>query len=100
MKLAPSSKPTPNLRLMKPSTSLFFAAALLLPGLLTAAELLTPLPPIQLTGTKGKFDFIAIDAQRHRLLAAHTGNGTLEVIDLEKNTLAKSIATGAAQDCA
>jgi DNA-binding beta-propeller fold protein YncE len=65
-----------------------------------AADLLTPKPPLKLTGTKGKFDFIAIDAERRRLLAAHTGNGTLDIIDLDKSELIKSIPTGAAQDCA
>src|SRR4051794_37788421 len=80
---------------------LYLAASLLLP--LTpgrAAELLSPQPAIQLKGTKGKFDFIAIDPERRRLLAAHTGNGTLDVIDLDKGELVKSVPTGNAQDCA
>lgn len=65
-----------------------------------AAELLIPASPVKLTGTKGKFDFIAVDAARRRLLAAHTGNGSLDVIDLDKSELIKSVPTGAAQDCA
>ncbi|HEV7402000.1 MAG TPA: hypothetical protein VGO11_03705 [Chthoniobacteraceae bacterium] len=65
-----------------------------------AAGLLTPAPPVKVTGTKGKFDFIAIDAERRRLLAAHTGNGSLDIIDLDRSELIKSIPAGAAQDCA
>jgi DNA-binding beta-propeller fold protein YncE len=79
---------------------LALSSLLLSAAQLQAAELLTPAAPIKLTGTKGKFDFIAIDAERRRLLAAHTGNGTLDVIDLEKGELVKAIPTGAAQDCA
>jgi DNA-binding beta-propeller fold protein YncE len=84
----------------KALTCLALSSLLLSAAQLQAAELLTPAAPIKLTGTKGKFDFIAIDAERRRLLAAHTGNGTLDVIDLEKGELVKAIPTGAAQDCA
>jgi hypothetical protein len=31
---------------------------------------------------KGKFDYLQVDEQFHRLLANHTGNGTLDVFDL------------------
>lgn len=64
-----------------------------------AADALSPGAPLQLAGTKGRFDFISIDPERRRLLAAHTGNGSLDVIDLDKGTLVKSIPCGAAQDC-
>ena len=50
-----------------------------------------------LKGTHGKFDFLAIDPEGRRLLAAHTGNASLDVIDLDKHELLKSVATGAAQ---
>jgi YVTN family beta-propeller protein len=62
-----------------------------------AAPPLEPGKPIVLAGTKGRFDFIAIDAPRRRLLAAHTGNNSLDIIDLDKQTLIKSVPTGAAQ---
>jgi DNA-binding beta-propeller fold protein YncE len=62
-----------------------------------AADLLLPGDPVTLTGTHGKFDFLSVDATRHRLLAAHPGNASLDVIDLEKHQLLKSVATGVAQ---
>ncbi len=63
-------------------------------------ELLHPEPPLVLEGAHGKFDFLAIDTVGRRLLAAHTGNASLEVIDLDRHQLIKSIATGAAQAAA
>lgn len=56
--------------------------------------------PITLENTTGKFDFIRMDSVRHRLLLAHTGNKTLDVIDLDSAKLLKSVPTGAAQDAA
>jgi DNA-binding beta-propeller fold protein YncE len=61
---------------------------------LTAGE------PILLEKTQGKFDFIRLDASKHRLLLAHTGNKSLDIFDLDSRHLAKSVPTGAAQDCA
>lgn len=75
------------------------AAAAFIPSA-HATELVTAGPPHLLPGTKGRFDFIALDPERHRLLAAHTGNNSLDVIDLETGTLIKAVACGAAQDCA
>jgi DNA-binding beta-propeller fold protein YncE len=75
-------------------------------GLLLAAALssqgapLTAGTPIVLENTKGGFDFIRVDAAKHRLLLAHTANKTLDVFDLDAQKLLKSIATGAAQDAA
>jgi hypothetical protein len=66
----------------------------------SADELLRAEPPLVLEGTHGKFDFLAIDAAGRRLLAAHTGNASLDVIDLDSHKLIKSVATGAAQDSA
>jgi DNA-binding beta-propeller fold protein YncE len=64
-----------------------------------AAEL-TASPPVELTGTHGKFDFIKVDEARGRLLACHTGNGSLDVIDEATSELIKSIPTGNAQGVA
>ena len=52
-------------------------AALLLAGALPgrAAELLEAGKPLVLAGTYGRFDFLALDVEGRRLLAAHTGNG-------------------------
>ena len=56
--------------------------------------------PIALPGTKGAFDFLEIDSSKNRLLADHTGNASLDVIDLSNGALLKSIPTGAAQGVA
>ena len=65
-----------------------------------AAEVLEPGSPIEIAGTHGKFDFITLDVAGRRLLAAHTGNGSLDVIDVDTRKVIKVVPTGAAQDCA
>jgi DNA-binding beta-propeller fold protein YncE len=67
---------------------------------LLADALLSPTKPFELVGTHGKFDFIKIDQSRGRLLACHTGNGSLDVIDVASSKLIKSVPTGAAQGVA
>ena len=62
--------------------------------------LLQPAQSIVLEGTHGKFDFLAIDAGKRRLLLAHTGNGSLDIVDLDQGKLIASVATGAAQAAA
>src|SRR4051812_2190530 len=62
-----------------------------------AAEPLVPGEPMLVPDSKGSYDFQHIDAGRNRLLAAHTGNGTLDVFDLDSGKLVKHIATGKAQ---
>ncbi|MEI9997679.1 MAG: hypothetical protein WDO13_00125 [Verrucomicrobiota bacterium] len=61
---------------------------------------LSPQAPVEITGTHGKFDFLKVDVARRRLLACHTGNGTLDVIDLDSSKLIASVPTGAAQGVA
>lgn len=80
--------------------TLLVASLSLGPSFASADNLLTPAAPLNLSGTRGKFDFLAIDVTRRRLLAAHTGNASLDVIDLDQTKLVKSVPTGAAQDCA
>ena len=53
--------------------------------------------PIAVSGTKGKFDYLQVDDSMNRLLAAHTANGTLDIISLPGGKLIKSVATGAVQ---
>ena len=66
-----------------------------------AADLLTPKPAIKLPAKPGaRFDFLEIDTARNRLLAAHTGNASLDIIDLSNGKLLKSVPTGNAQDSA
>jgi DNA-binding beta-propeller fold protein YncE len=55
---------------------------------------------ISVPGTKGRFDYLQIDGGLHRLLADHTVNGTLDVINLPDGKLEKSIAVGKAQGVA
>jgi DNA-binding beta-propeller fold protein YncE len=80
--------------------SLVCSSLLILPRLVSAADSLTPGNPVELTGTQGKFDFIKIDSANNRLLACHTGNGSLDVIDVIASKLIKSIPTGSAQGVA
>lgn len=61
---------------------------------------LTPGEPVALEKTKGGFDFIRIDATKRRLLLAHTGNKSFDIVDLDTRRLIKSLPTGAAQDSA
>jgi DNA-binding beta-propeller fold protein YncE len=87
---------------MKPKAllSLVCSSLFIIPRLVSAADCLTPGNPVELTGTQGKFDFIKIDSANNRLLACHTGNGSLDVIDVITSKLIKSIPTGNAQGVA
>ncbi len=48
---------------------------------LLADDTLTPANPVEVAGTHGRFDFIKFDSGNHRLLACHTENGSLDVIE-------------------
>ena len=87
---------------MKPKTilSLVCSSLLIITRLVSATDFLTPENPVELTGTQGRFDFIKIDSANNRLLACHTGNGSLDVIDVITSKLIKSIPTGNAQGVA
>ena len=87
---------------MKPKAilSLVCSSLLIIPRLVSAADSLTPGIPVEVTGTQGKFDFIKIDSANNRLLACHTGNGSLDVIDVKTSKLIKSIPAGNAQGVA
>jgi DNA-binding beta-propeller fold protein YncE len=87
---------------MKPKAilSLVCSSLLIIPRLVSAADSLTPGNPVEVTGTQGKFDFIKIDSANNRLLACHTGNGSLDVIDIITSKLIKSIPIGNAQGVA
>ena len=87
---------------MKPKAilSLVCSSLLIITRLVSAADFLTPENPVEVTGTQGKFDFIKIDSANNRLLACHTGNGSLDVIDVITSKLIKSIPTGNAQGVA
>lgn len=55
---------------------------------------------IVLPGPAGKFDWMMVDAIRHRLLAAHRDANTAEILDLKTGKLIGSVKTGAAQGVA
>ncbi len=60
------------------------------------AELLKPDQLIKIPNSKGKFDFLEVDAVNNRLLAAHEKAGTADFIDLATNTVITRLATGPA----
>lgn len=62
-----------------------------------AADLLTAGTPIVVPEAHGRFDFLAVDLEGRRLLAAHTGNASLDVVDLDHQEIVKVIPTGNAQ---
>src|SRR5690349_11381378 len=62
-----------------------------------AAEPLVAGQPILVPESTGSFDFLHVDDANRRLLAAHTGNNTLDVFDLDTGKLIKHVATGKAQ---
>jgi DNA-binding beta-propeller fold protein YncE len=80
--------------------SIVCLSLIIIPRLTWAGDSLTPENPVELTGTRGKFDFIKIDSANNRLLACHTGNGSLDLIDVITPKLIKSIPTGNAQGVA
>ncbi len=61
-----------------------------------AAPLLQPQPPVEIRDSRGGFGTLLVDDQKRRLLLAHTGNGTLDVLDLHTEKLVKQIKIGAA----
>lgn len=57
-----------------------------------------PATSIEIPASKGKFDFLRVDAKRHRLLAAHENDGTADYIDLSTNKLITRLKLGGAVD--
>jgi DNA-binding beta-propeller fold protein YncE len=85
---------------MKIMVGLFFLLLSLSPSLRAASSPMVAEAPIPLAGKAGGFDFMAWDAGGNRIIAAHKRAGTLEVIDLSKDTLEKAVAVGDAQGVA
>ncbi len=72
---------------------LFVLLGLLLsPSAAHCAEPLTLEAMIPLPRVSGRIDHMAIDLVRHRLFVAELGNGTVDVVDLERRRLAGRIA--------
>jgi DNA-binding beta-propeller fold protein YncE len=76
------------------------AFALVASSASAAKPLLEPVATIKIPDAKGSFDFIQMDVANRRLLACHTKEGTLDVIDVDKQVVLARIPTGAAQDVA
>lgn len=74
----------------------FFLAALAGSAQANDSALLTPGQTITIPSSKGKFDFLEVDAAHHRLLAAHEKDGTADFIDLESNRLITRLPLGPA----
>ena len=75
-----------------------FLALIALGSIVVTAEptpLLIAGATIRISGAKGAFDFIEIDLPRQRLLAAHTKEGTLDVIDIAASKGIARIPIGA-----
>ena len=92
----PLAPKLPSMRHTMICAALLFSGAL--PG--RAADLLEAGKPLVLAGTHGRFDFLAMDVEGRRLLAAHTGNGSLDIIDIDKQEVAKIMPVGAVQSAA
>ncbi|HEY4447325.1 MAG TPA: YncE family protein [Steroidobacteraceae bacterium] len=58
------------------------------------------LASIEIPQSSGKFDFLRVDPNRHRLLAAHEKDGTSDFIDLKKHSLIARVKVGSAVDTA
>lgn len=83
----------PRLRL----AALAACACLSLPGLAAAENaLLVPDTSVKIPGSKGKFDFLEVDATNHRLLAAHEKDETADFIDLKSGTVLARLKVGPA----
>jgi YVTN family beta-propeller protein len=60
----------------------------------SATPVLQAQTPIQVSGEAKRFDVIAVDSGKHRLLAAHSQAGTLSIVDTTANKLEKEIPVG------
>jgi DNA-binding beta-propeller fold protein YncE len=63
------------------------SAFAMLPGLAAGKPLLTPKAPLKVPGGPGGWDWMLVDAPRHRLLASHPGTKTLAVLDLKRTDM-------------
>ncbi|MDA8325322.1 MAG: hypothetical protein M0033_03800 [Nitrospiraceae bacterium] len=70
---------------------LFFLIFLLLPTRAFCGSKLTLLRQIELPGVNGRLDHMAIDLKRQVLFVAAYGNNSLEIIDLRRGKLIRSV---------
>ncbi|MBC5805114.1 MAG: YncE family protein [Candidatus Eremiobacteraeota bacterium] len=71
-------------------------------GRTSAAEppALTAQPPIVVPRAAGAFDYMTVDDRARRLLVAHPGSRTLDVIDLNNGTVTQQVSVGEAHGVA
>src|SRR5215469_4735961 len=58
------------------------------------------LASIELPQSSGRFDFLRVDPNRNRLIAAHVQDGTSDFIDLKKHSVIARVKVGSAVDTA
>ncbi|MBV9726830.1 MAG: YncE family protein [Gammaproteobacteria bacterium] len=58
------------------------------------------LASIELAQSPGRFDFLRVDPNRNRLIAAHVQDGTSDFIDLKKHSVIARVKVGGAVDTA
>jgi len=59
-----------------------------------AADILNAEAPIEVSAAPDRFDLIAVDSARHRLIAAHSQASALTVVDLVEHKLLADISVG------
>ena len=82
-----------------------YAAALLVPAvsLLAGAAETPPLvaqPPMVLPRAPGRFDYLVVDERLHRLLIAHSGSRTLDIVNMTSGSVDRQIDLGEAHGIA
>lgn len=70
---------------MRICTSILLLAAVLPASSWAAGQVLVPDATIALPGVKGRIDHFAVDIAGRRLFVAALGNGSVEVLDIERN---------------
>jgi len=91
---APADQPTPEPAAASPST----AVASPVPSPASSAPLsaipLTATSPLPVPRRPGFFDYMTVDAQARRLLAAHTGSSQLLVVDVKTGSVVQAVDLG------
>ncbi|MDR3607858.1 MAG: YncE family protein [Oligoflexia bacterium] len=85
---------------MKLPNALFWIVLGITPSLGATTLPLKSEKPLALDGKAARFDFMATDASAQRILAAHKGAGTLEILDLQTGKPLPAIPVGEAQGVA
>jgi DNA-binding beta-propeller fold protein YncE len=89
-------KESMSMRTLLISLAMFWASAMTMSGAMAAARSpgLLPEVRIEVSADPKRFDLMEVDAARHRLLAAHSREGTLTIIDLATDKLEREVPVG------